>query len=199
MDLQDTLRCHPAGAGHELRACNTKGGTLSCVGATHPLANEPALQENLFGSSVSRFDDADDLGEWRFLEREPQQAQAGLGRQYWALASASVVSQCLDPETASKASMTRLFWWKHTKVLVLCGIVASLQAGGCANSEPHETRRTESSPDMIRCTEPRPEMCTQEYLPVCANLKNGTKQTYASGCVACSDANVVSFRPDPCE
>ncbi len=95
--------------------------------------------------------------------------------------------------------MARFFWPKHTKALVLCGIVVSLQVGGCADTKPHEPQRTESSPNMIRCTEPRPEICTQEYLPVCAKLKNGAKQTYAPGCVACSDADVVSYRPDPCE
>ena len=95
--------------------------------------------------------------------------------------------------------MARFLWQKLTKALVLCGIVVLLQVGGCADTKPHETQRTESSPDTIWCTEPRPEICTQEYLPVCAELKNGARQTYASGCVACSDANVVSYRPDPCE
>jgi hypothetical protein len=95
--------------------------------------------------------------------------------------------------------MGRFFWQKRIKALVLCGIVVSLQVSGYADTKPHERQRTENSPNMIRCTEPRPEICTQEYLPVCAKLKNGAKQTYASGCVACSDANVVSYRPDPCE
>ena len=95
--------------------------------------------------------------------------------------------------------MVRFFWQIHTKALLLCGIVVSLQLGGCADTEPHETQRTESSPDTIWCTEPRPEMCTQEYLPVCAELKNGAKRTYASGCVACSDTNVVSYRANLCE
>jgi len=95
--------------------------------------------------------------------------------------------------------MFRFSWRKHTRALVVCGIVASLQAGGCADTKPHEPQGTESSPNMIRCTEPRPEICTQEYLPVCAELKNGAERTYASGCVACSDAKVVGYRPDPCE
>ncbi len=128
-----------------------------------------------------------------------QVTYASYRRQYRALALASVVSQYLDLDSASEASMVRFVWHEQTKALVLYGIVVSLQVGGCANTKPHEIQTTESSPNVIQCTEPRPEMCTQEYLPVCAELKNGTKQTYASGCVACSDANVVSYRSDPCE
>ena len=38
-----------------------------------------------------------------------------------------------------------------------------------------------SAQDLVQCLEPRPQICTQEYLPVCANLKDNTKQTYATG------------------
>ena len=95
--------------------------------------------------------------------------------------------------------MADFLWQKQIKALLLCGIFVSLQVGGCANTKPHEIERTESFPNVIRCTKPRPEICTQEYTPVCAELANGAIQTYASGCVACSDANVVSYRSNPCE
>ena len=89
-------------------------------------------------------------------------------------------------------------------VLVLCGLVFSgivvfMQVGGSTDAKPQPAQITESAPDVVQCLEPRPQICTQEYLPVCANLKDGTKLTYATGCVACSDANVVSYRPNQCE
>jgi hypothetical protein len=95
--------------------------------------------------------------------------------------------------------MAPFLWQKHATAFVLCGIVVSLLVSGCADTKPHEPQSTETSSDLVQCTEPRPRLCTQQYDPVCAELKDGTKQTYASGCVACSDANVVSYRAGACE
>lgn len=66
--------------------------------------------------------------------------------------------------------------------------------------------RAESTP----CEEPRPEMCTREYRPVCADRDTGvrcittpcpsTEQvTYGNACTACSDAKVIRHRPGACE
>ena len=48
------------------------------------------------------------------------------------------------------------------------------------------------------CEEPRPEGCTAQYLPVCANLADGSRKTYSNGCVACSDASVDSWVEAEC-
>ena len=59
------------------------------------------------------------------------------------------------------------------------------------------------------CREPRPEMCTQEYRPVCADRDTGvrcvttpcpsTEQvTYSNACTACSDPKVMRHRPGAC-
>ena len=56
-----------------------------------------------------------------------------------------------------------------------------------------------TDPGMTLCTEPRPQICTQDYRPVCAKLKNGNLKTYANGCTACSDANVISYINNACE
>ena len=63
--------------------------------------------------------------------------------------------------------------------------------------------------DMVECREPRPEMCTQEYRPVCATRDNGVRcvttpcdstedVTYSNGCMACADPSVYFFRADAC-
>lgn len=51
-----------------------------------------------------------------------------------------------------------------------------------------------------QCTEPRPEICTREYNPVCATLNTGSEEkTYATGCTACADPAVTKYRQGPCE
>lgn len=49
------------------------------------------------------------------------------------------------------------------------------------------------------CLEPRPELCTMNYLPVCAQLKDGSFKTYANGCSSCTDPEVVGYRDGECE
>ena len=51
----------------------------------------------------------------------------------------------------------------------------------------------------IQCEEPRPEMCTQEYVPVCGKLIDGSLKTYSNGCSACSDKKVVGYTSGPCQ
>ena len=82
---------------------------------------------------------------------------------------------------------------------MLSGIVVLLQVGESTDTKPQLAQIIESGLDVIQCLEPRPQMCTQEYVPVCASMKDGTTQTYPSGCAACSNANVVGYRPNQCE
>ena len=64
--------------------------------------------------------------------------------------------------------------------------------------------------DFTQCKEPRPEICTREYMPVCATKRTGiqcvttpcpsTEEiTYATGCTACADPNVIKYKQGPCE
>ncbi len=52
---------------------------------------------------------------------------------------------------------------------------------------------------IVTCTEPRPQICTNEYKPVCATLENNKQETYATGCTACADKFVLSYRNGVCE
>jgi hypothetical protein len=55
--------------------------------------------------------------------------------------------------------------------------------------------------DMTECTEPRPEICTMDYTPVCGLQRvSGTEQwkTYSNACSACSDFTVIGYKKDAC-
>jgi hypothetical protein len=56
-----------------------------------------------------------------------------------------------------------------------------------------------STKEMVPCTEPRPQVCTQDYRPVCAELQDGSFKTFSNGCSACSDPAVTGYRDGACE
>ena len=49
------------------------------------------------------------------------------------------------------------------------------------------------------CEEPRPEMCTREYRPVCGVQENSLANTYGNACTACADKQVVYYIPGACK
>lgn len=60
--------------------------------------------------------------------------------------------------------------------------------------------RSENSKDKITlCKEPRPQVCTMEYVSVCARIEGGSAKTYSSGCSACADAVVKSYKSKACK
>lgn len=74
-------------------------------------------------------------------------------------------------------------------------------------------RKVICQPDMqnslFYCDEVRPEMCTMEYDPVCAQVDTGVRcitepcdsfelKTYSNGCSACADARVTVYRLGAC-
>lgn len=59
------------------------------------------------------------------------------------------------------------------------------------------------------CQDPRPEICTREYRPVCALRDTGVRcvttpcastewRTYGNACTACSDADVIGYGDGEC-
>ena len=61
-----------------------------------------------------------------------------------------------------------------------------------------EISANNTAAEITICTEPRPKICTMEYVPVCAVLKDDTVKTYSSACSACADASVVSYKAGAC-
>ena len=79
----------------------------------------------------------------------------------------------------------------HKYILIIyLGLVTA-----CATSHPD----TATAPTTVnQCKDPRPEVCTQDYRPVCATLQDGSHKLYSNGCMACSDANVDSWVEGEC-
>lgn len=82
-------------------------------------------------------------------------------------------------------------------LLALCFI------GGCS------TPALKASGDAQQCRDPRPQMCTREYRPVCASRDSGVRcvttpcpsmewRTYGNACDACSDKTVSGYRDGAC-
>jgi len=54
-------------------------------------------------------------------------------------------------------------------------------------------------PDLTSCPEPRPEICTMDYTPVCARHTDGSFKTYSNGCTACTYPSVEGYVEGACE
>jgi hypothetical protein len=72
---------------------------------------------------------------------------------------------------------------------------ACLTLGACASVGSDQSIAAASA---TICEDPRPEVCTMDYTPVCATLQDGSVKTYPNGCGACADANVKSWVADAC-
>jgi hypothetical protein len=57
------------------------------------------------------------------------------------------------------------------------------------------TTEAQPPPAASQCTEPRPQMCTKIYSPVCGVTADGARKTHGNSCEACADQTVVRHRP----
>ena len=64
---------------------------------------------------------------------------------------------------------------------------------GCAAAPPEAP-----SMDTV-CEDPRPQVCTMNYLPVCGVHADASRSSYANGCSACSDPEVQGYLEGACK
>ena len=88
---------------------------------------------------------------------------------------------------------------RHLSVLLLM----LLTSAGCSQTSDkpaaeNSTPAAEASADLNLCIDPRPEICTQNYAPVCGVHEDGSRKTYSNGCSACSNPDVVGTLPEAC-
>ena len=74
-------------------------------------------------------------------------------------------------------------------------VVLVLALSACKKQDIQPVESTEA---VNLCKDPRPEMCTRDYRPVCAYLSDGSRKEYSNGCTACSDGNVRSWVDGRC-
>lgn len=83
-----------------------------------------------------------------------------------------------------------------------------VQPGNAGENSPSVVDSADQS-EYVECTEPRPEACTKEYMPVCGQRDNGIRcitepcdnidqVTYGNGCEACADQAVYGYVPGSC-
>jgi hypothetical protein len=81
------------------------------------------------------------------------------------------------------------------RLLLLLGLVLACNGSGAPEKEA--SGEPASRKELTACTDPRPEMCTMDYVPVCGR-RGAEWKTYPNACGACSDHEVSGFRPGPC-
>ena len=85
--------------------------------------------------------------------------------------------------------------------------VAAFFISACAPSKKVEQNSPHAK--FNQCPDERPQMCTREYLPVCATRDTGVRcvaapcpsseqKTYANACTACADEKVSGYIADSC-
>jgi hypothetical protein len=85
---------------------------------------------------------------------------------------------------------------RMTTILLLAAL--SQLTISCATYSEKNDINEPGATDVILCEEPRPQICTREYDPVCGSLKDGSTRTGSTGCTSCSDPDVVSYTMGAC-
>ncbi len=78
-----------------------------------------------------------------------------------------------------------------TRIALLSGLFLST---ACSIAQTEVNEQAEAVP----CKNPRPQICTMNYDPVCGLHKDHSSKTYSNGCGACADAEVISWQKGQC-
>lgn len=85
------------------------------------------------------------------------------------------------------------------KIDLMAVTAASLLVLGCQQTATTPADSGDDGSALTECVEPRPEVCTMDYTPVCGQLEDGSRKVYSNACGACSDPAVVAYGPGLCE
>ena len=84
-------------------------------------------------------------------------------------------------------------------VLSIIGLLVIVSISSCRHDSVTGGAAHEPGTNAEFCTDPRPEVCTLDYTPVCGTDNNGATETYSNACGACSTLEVVSYIEGACE
>ena len=79
-------------------------------------------------------------------------------------------------------------------LLAACGNGSSVSGAGLQAGNNGDSTLNQISV----CKNPRSQVCTREYAPVCGKLNNNALKTYDNACTACADESVEEFYPAAC-
>ncbi len=82
-------------------------------------------------------------------------------------------------------------------LFVICSMAVPALSGRQSTKGPVEGSGQVET--MTICQEPRPQICTMDYQPVCAQLEDGIFKTYSNACTACADTLVTGHSEGACE
>ena len=90
-----------------------------------------------------------------------------------------------------------------TKITALCALILVLLGSACAQNggDAPTVEAAEAPPPpggLLVCEDPRPEICTQQFDPVCGLRESRSPRTYPNHCTACSDDKVAGTLPGEC-
>ncbi len=99
--------------------------------------------------------------------------------------------------------------------IILIFIVVLISAMACQtipsnNSSSSSNNSSKKHSNYLSCSNSRPQMCTKEFRPVCADVDtkvrcvkapcpSNIRKTVSNGCTACSDSNIYGYSLGACE
>jgi len=87
---------------------------------------------------------------------------------------------------------------KRSGIYAAALCVLPILSAGCASSSSSKSSVSDEALAGHICEYPRPQACTMDYKPVCANMDGGSLKTYSNGCTACADESVEGWVEGAC-
>jgi alkaline phosphatase D len=98
--------------------------------------------------------------------------------------------------------LVEIDWERTPSPLITLKVIGEDGRTGFSHSvrlDELQTSQVTGKQETVPCPEPRLQVCTQDYRPVCAVRQDGSYKTYANGCSACSDPEVTGYLEGTCE
>ena len=98
--------------------------------------------------------------------------------------------------------LVEIDWERTPSPLITLKVIGEDGLTGFSHSvrlDELQTSQVTGKQETVPCPEPRLQVCTQDYRPVCAVRQDGSYKTYANGCSACSDPEVTGYLEGTCE
>ena len=107
----------------------------------------------------------------------------------------AIKGSILTPQYSKVNNLRERFIW----IVSSCQIEEEKNSLDDTMRSGQSTENENGDQNVKECPEIRPEICTQDYRPVCAEHASGDMKTYSNGCNACTDPAVIGYREGACD